>query len=77
MAGPGNNGGDGVCVLRTRLSGQLLLLGCRDQLKGDAAAAAEHGTRWKPRPQRSPARDVVDALFGAGLDRPVEDRHGQ
>ena len=77
LAGPGNNGGDGF------VAGRLLaergydvavaLLGPRDQLKGDAALAA---AAWPGRVE-SIAIDlrgadlIIDALFGAGLDRPI------
>ncbi|MEA2904596.1 MAG: ADP-dependent NAD(P)H-hydrate dehydratase / NAD(P)H-hydrate epimerase [Alphaproteobacteria bacterium] len=79
VAGPGNNGGDGFVAARI-LAGRgyqvrLLLAGAVDRLKGDAAVAAG---RWPgavepfdPAPVAS-ADAVVDALFGAGLDRPVE-----
>ena len=54
---------------------RLLLLGDRGRLKGDAAEAAR---RWQgPVETATPAAlsgadVIVDALFGAGLDRPVE-----
>jgi hydroxyethylthiazole kinase-like uncharacterized protein yjeF len=79
VAGPGNNGGDGfICarILAERgYSVRLLLLTDRDRLKGDAATAAG---RWRgPIEAATPealagAEFIVDALFGAGLDRPVE-----
>ena len=79
VAGPGNNGGDGfVCARVLAERGypvRLLLLGDRDRLKGDAAEAAR---RWQgPVEAATPAALagaglIVDALFGAGLDRPVE-----
>jgi hydroxyethylthiazole kinase-like uncharacterized protein yjeF len=79
VAGPGNNGGDGFVCARI-LAGRgypvrLLLLGDRDRLKGDAAEAAR---RWQgPVEAATPAALqgtdlIVDALFGAGLDRPLE-----
>ncbi len=53
----------------------VLLVGDLSRLKGDAALAAQ---RW-PGPSEPaapagavPADVVIDALFGAGLDRPVE-----
>jgi hydroxyethylthiazole kinase-like uncharacterized protein yjeF len=79
VAGPGNNGGDGfVCARVLAQRGypvRLLLLGDRRSLKGDAAEAAR---RWQgPVEAAAPealagANVIVDALFGAGLDRPVE-----
>ena len=79
VAGPGNNGGDGFVAARLLAERgyrvRLLLAGDRARLKGDAALAAK---RWsgpcEPATPSAlmPAEIVVDALFGAGLDRPVE-----
>jgi hydroxyethylthiazole kinase-like uncharacterized protein yjeF len=78
VAGPGNNGGDGFVAARILAERntpvRVLLVGDRNTLKGDAAQAAR---RWNgPIDAASPdALDpghvVVDALFGAGLDREV------
>jgi ADP-dependent NAD(P)H-hydrate dehydratase / NAD(P)H-hydrate epimerase len=78
LAGPGNNGGDGFVAARILAEQghrvRLLLVGSRERLKGDAAEAAG---RWRgaieeATPERLVgASVVVDALFGAGLDRPV------
>jgi hydroxyethylthiazole kinase-like uncharacterized protein yjeF len=81
VAGPGNNGGDGFVAARILAEQgfdvRVALLGDRSALKGDAAAAA---ARWtgpletaEPRSVRGAAL-IVDALFGAGLNRPVEGR---
>jgi hydroxyethylthiazole kinase-like uncharacterized protein yjeF len=78
VAGPGNNGGDGFVAARVLAERgypvRLLHLGERDKLKGEAAEAAR---RW-PGPVEPAAAEglagtgiVVDALFGAGLDRPI------
>jgi hydroxyethylthiazole kinase-like uncharacterized protein yjeF len=79
VAGPGNNGGDGFVAARLlaerRYRVRLLLQGDRGRLKGDAALAAQ---RWQgsiepAQPGGLGQADViVDALFGAGLDRLVE-----
>ncbi len=78
LAGPGNNGGDGF-IAAERLSAagwpvRVALLGRREALAGDAAEAAR---TWPgPVEELGPgsvrgARIVIDALFGAGLKRPV------
>jgi hydroxyethylthiazole kinase-like uncharacterized protein yjeF len=79
VAGPGNNGGDGFVAARILAERgyrvRLLLLGGRERLRGDAALAAQ---RWQGPTEAaapaalSPADAVIDALFGAGLERPVE-----
>jgi len=79
VAGPGNNGGDGFVAARHLAERghavRVSFVGDRGRLKGDAALAA---ARWSgPLDAASPAaitgQDVViDALFGAGLDRAVE-----
>ena len=79
VAGPGNNGGDGfVAAEILRRAGRdvrVALLGERDALKGDAArAAADYDGPFET---IGPATDlsadlVIDALFGAGLARPLE-----
>jgi hydroxyethylthiazole kinase-like uncharacterized protein yjeF len=79
VAGPGNNGGDGFVAAR-RLAERgypvdVLLLGEASRLKGDAALAAKKwaGPVTPAVPQALADADIiVDALFGAGLDRPVE-----
>ncbi len=78
LCGPGNNGGDGFVVARILAERgwtvRLALRGPRAGLKGDAAAAA---SRWQgPAEALTPAALdgaglVVDALFGAGLVRPI------
>jgi hydroxyethylthiazole kinase-like uncharacterized protein yjeF len=78
VAGPGNNGGDGFVVARVLAErgypARVLLVGDPAALKGDAAKAAAgwRGTTEAATPQALAGADViVDALFGAGLDRPV------
>jgi hydroxyethylthiazole kinase-like uncharacterized protein yjeF len=79
VAGPGNNGGDGFVAARylaeRGCAVQVSFVGDPKRLKGDAALAAEH---WSgPTNPATPAALadcdlVIDALFGAGLDRAVE-----
>ena len=79
VAGPGNNGGDGFVAARHLAERGYIVrvsfVGDLNRLKGDAALAAE---RWSGKvEQASPASlancdIVIDALFGAGLDREVE-----
>jgi len=79
LAGTGNNGGDGFIaarLLRERgYAVRMLLAGGIDRLKGDAALAAQRwaaGTAPAMPDRLTPADAIVDALFGAGLDRPVQ-----
>src|ERR1700743_3296655 len=76
VAGPGNNGGDGFVAARHLASAgmrvRVCLIGARDRLEGDAARAA---SGWSGEvatlPDVAGAAVIIDALFGAGLDRPV------
>lgn len=79
LCGPGNNGGDGFVIARhLRASGwpvELALLGEPRALKGDAEANCRRWTGEILAPHTSildRCELVVDALFGAGLQRPLE-----
>jgi NAD(P)H-hydrate epimerase len=79
LCGPGNNGGDGFVVARRLAeagwSVTLALLADRSALAGDAAAAAArwHGVVAPFGPQAcAGAKLIVDAVFGAGLNREVD-----
>ena len=79
LCGPGNNGGDGFVIARLLAEAgwpvRVALLGSSERLTGDAA---ENAARWSgamlplaPEVVEG-AELVVDAIFGAGLARPVE-----
>ncbi|HUN49134.1 MAG TPA: NAD(P)H-hydrate dehydratase [Stellaceae bacterium] len=79
LCGPGNNGGDGLVVAaELQAAGwpvRVALLGERSAFKG---AAAHYLERWKGacEPMAPAALGgaalIVDAIFGAGLSRPVD-----
>jgi NAD(P)H-hydrate epimerase len=82
VCGAGNNGGDGYVVARLArqagLEARVLAVGDPGRLTGDARAAADaargagvpvEGFTGAP---LASAGVVVDALFGTGLDRPLE-----
>ena len=80
VAGPGNNGGDGFVAARILAERghdvRVAFVDDRNKLKGDAALAA---AAWQGRVDAATPNAlgdgglvVVDALFGAGLDRAVE-----
>ncbi|WP_119165758.1 NAD(P)H-hydrate dehydratase [Algihabitans albus] len=84
LCGPGNNGGDGFVAARLLAAAgwpvRLMLLGDKERLRGDAA---HHAALWEgevePLTEAAGLTAVgdwaelaVDALFGAGLCRPLE-----
>ena len=81
ICGPGNNGGDGLGVAiflrKLRWPIQVALLGPKKQYKDDARTMVERwGQSFVPfeTDQLEKTTLVVDALFGAGLNRPVRGR---
>ncbi|WP_203294479.1 NAD(P)H-hydrate dehydratase [Maricaulis parjimensis] len=79
LCGPGNNGGDGFFLAENlRKTGwpvRVALLGERSRLQGDAAWAAGlwSGKIESAEPGFLEGADlIVDALFGAGLSRPLD-----
>jgi hydroxyethylthiazole kinase-like uncharacterized protein yjeF len=79
VAGPGNNGGDGFVAARLLAERgfevRVAFVGDRAKLKGDAARAAAlwSGSTAQAEPDTLAGADIViDALFGAGLDREVD-----
>jgi ADP-dependent NAD(P)H-hydrate dehydratase / NAD(P)H-hydrate epimerase len=82
VAGPGNNGGDGFVAARLLATHgyqvRILFTGDIPALRGEAALAAKKwtGPLSPARPEdlggaKGASDVVIDALFGAGLDRPV------
>jgi NAD(P)H-hydrate epimerase len=82
LCGPGNNGGDGLVAARLLAARgsetDVLLLGERAALEGDAARAAAHWTgpvhgltTEAVESRLGGAGLVVDAVLGAGLSRPL------
>ncbi len=83
LCGPGSNGGDGFVAARHLAAAgwpvRLALLGGQDRLEGDAA---HHAALWDGPVEAltgdsaaglpDAAEVVIDALFGAGLSRPLE-----
>ena len=84
LCGPGNNGGDGYAAARLlKASGheiRVYRLGDAGKLKGDAAEMARR-LDGHVRPANSDALQsmdlIIDALFGAGLSRPLEGDAGE
>lgn len=80
FCGPGANGGDGFVVARKLAEVgwpvRVGFLGDRNALTGDAADASSAWMGWVDPADASllePGALVVDALFGAGLSRPLNE----
>jgi len=81
MTGPGNNGGDGFVAARILAEAgyrtTVWMASARDSLKGDAGFAAAAWTGSAKGLSAAVTEDadiVVDALFGAGLSKPLDDQ---
>ncbi len=76
MCGPGNNGGDGyVIATRLRERGVAVRVCASGDPRGDAAGAARAawGDAVAPLAAAAPAAMTIDALFGTGLSRGLDD----
>jgi hydroxyethylthiazole kinase-like uncharacterized protein yjeF len=81
LCGPGNNGGDGFVVASALAEGRwpvrVALLGDIEALRGDARL---HALRWPGSVESLSPRSiddaelVIDAVFGAGLNRRLDSR---
>ncbi|MHA1547401.1 MAG: NAD(P)H-hydrate dehydratase [Alphaproteobacteria bacterium] len=78
LTGPGNNGGDGFVVARLLAEAgyqvTVWMQSSREQLTGDAAFAAASWTGTAKGLSASVPADadlIVDAMFGAGLSKPI------
>lgn len=76
LCGPGNNGGDGYVIARIlRDRGFPVRVAASGEPKAEAARSAR--SRWtgevESLARAAPAPLLVDALFGTGLARPLED----
>ncbi|HET8611634.1 MAG TPA: NAD(P)H-hydrate epimerase, partial [Sphingomonas sp.] len=76
LCGPGNNGGDGYVVARRlKERGVAVRVAASGDPKSDAARAAR--AAWdgpvEPLAEAEPAPLLIDALFGTGLSRPLDE----
>ena len=83
LCGPGNNGGDGYAAARfwQQQGGRALMIELQATASGDAAherllAVMSGATviNWEEGSSLPEADAVVDALFGTGMNRPLEGR---
>ncbi|KQT32668.1 carbohydrate kinase [Sphingomonas sp. Leaf412] len=77
LCGPGNNGGDGyVAAARLAALGRTVRVAAHGAPRSDAAAAARAG--WsgpvEELAEAVAAPVLLDALFGTGVSRPLDDR---
>lgn len=78
LCGPGNNGGDGYVAARLLAEDGLDVCVWREAPPRGGSDAAGAGRRWQGRTRPlggfapRPGAMVVDALFGAGLSKPLE-----
>lgn len=79
LAGPGNNGGDGFVAARLLAArGRDVIVGVANERRALRGDAGQMAALWSGRTEKltpdllDGAALVVDALFGAGLSRPIE-----
>ena len=77
LCGPGNNGGDGYVAARILAArGAVVRVAASGEPTTDLAKAARAGWQGAVEPivpTLAPAPVIVDALFGVGLSRPLDD----
>ena len=78
LCGTGNNGGDGYGIaIALAAAGVAVTVAADGPPRSDTAAAM--AARWHgpvvPLAEAPPAPLIIDALFGIGLDRPLEAQH--
>jgi hydroxyethylthiazole kinase-like uncharacterized protein yjeF len=76
LCGPGNNGGDGYVVARELAArGVKVRVAAESEPKSEAArqARANYAGPVEPLAKAAPAPLLVDALFGTGLGRPLDE----
>ncbi|MGQ0559581.1 MAG: NAD(P)H-hydrate dehydratase [Sphingosinicella sp.] len=77
LCGPGNNGGDGYVIARAleAAGADVRVAAAGDPASEAARAAASHWDGPEVSISRvAPAQMLVDALFGTGLKRPLDDK---
>ena len=76
LCGPGNNGGDGYVIARELAArGVAVRVAALAEPKSDAARAARDawGGPVETLAEAAPAPLLIDALFGTGLARPLDE----
>ncbi|WP_116089772.1 NAD(P)H-hydrate dehydratase [Sphingomonas crusticola] len=80
LCGPGNNGGDGYVAAR-RLQERGVTVRVAASAASASEAARQAAARWQgpvePLHEAKRAPVVIDALFGTGLSRPLDDAVGE
>ena len=82
VCGTGNNGGDGFVAARLLVDAgkavSVMIVGDPDRISGDAKLAfnqLDTSRVLKGEPNFNTYDVIVDGIFGAGLDRPIEGKY--